>query len=40
MTCFTVFELFLEVSTTVLVFAQTEKFPLEIFDSNSSETVD
>jgi hypothetical protein len=37
---FSIFQLLLEVSTTVLVLAEVEELALEIFNSNTSESVD
>jgi hypothetical protein len=40
MSGFAIFQLFLKVSTSVLVFAEVEKFALEVLDSDTGESVD
>jgi hypothetical protein len=40
MSGFAIFQLFLKVSTTVLVFAEVEEFALKVFNSDTSESVD
>jgi hypothetical protein len=37
---FSIFQLLLEVSTAMLVLAEVEELALEIFNSNTSESVD
>jgi hypothetical protein len=40
MSWFSIFQLLLKVSTSVLILAEVEEFALEIFNSDTSESVD